>query len=208
MTCCQNWGHTREVICSVVPLKLIGLHPSPSRSPKSNVWVSNVPYYHVHVPTNVCFLLFAYCHYVLCHYMLFVNFLIPLFMLLRSPNALEWSQFLLCFSMNYRDFLGEIETDNFTVSNNESYDFWIFTVWDYFFLLYFMNSRLKVLPKMFKCSLLVWNYGDDVNVPRSNRWRHFLCWRNSAVAYVTKTCCRSFRLLIMVVIYQIVNLDK
>ena len=31
---------------------------------------------------------------------------------------------------------------------------------------------------------------------------------NSAVAYVTKICSRSFRLLIRVVIYQIVHIDK
>ena len=30
----------------------------------------------------------------------------------------------------------------------------------------------------------------------------------SAVAYVTKTCSRSFRLLIRVIIYQIVHIDK
>ena len=30
----------------------------------------------------------------------------------------------------------------------------------------------------------------------------------SAVAYVTKTCSHSFRLLIRIVIYQIVHLDK
>ena len=49
----------------------------------------------------------------------------------------------------------------------------------YLFLLYLMNSRLKVLPKRFKYSIRVWNYGDDVNVPRSNRWRHVLCWRKA-----------------------------
>ena len=30
----------------------------------------------------------------------------------------------------------------------------------------------------------------------------------SAVAYVTKTCSRSFRLLIRVVVYQIVHIEK
>ena len=33
------------------------------------------------------------------------------------------------------------------LSNSENTT-WIFTVWDYFFLLYLMNSRLKVLPKL------------------------------------------------------------
>ena len=42
-----------------------------------------------------------------------------------------------------------------------------------------MKSRLNVLPKMFKCSIRVWNNGDDFNIPRSNRWRHLLCWRNA-----------------------------
>ena len=41
-----------------------------------------------------------------------------------------------------------------------------------------MNSRLKDLPKTFKCSILVWNYSYDVTVPRSNRWRHLKCWPN------------------------------
>ena len=33
-------------------------------------------------------------------------------------------------------FLGEFETNNFTVSNNENTT-WIFTVWDYFFSLFY-----------------------------------------------------------------------
>ena len=45
-------------------------------------------------------------------------------------------------------------------------------------------SRLKVLSKRFKCSILVWNYSDDVNVLRSNRWHHLLCWCN-AILYAT-----------------------
>ena len=32
-----------------------------------------------------------------------------------------------------------------------------------------MNSGLKFLPKGLKCSILVWNYGENVNVPRWNR---------------------------------------
>ena len=59
-----------------------------------------------------------------------------------------------------------------------NYNFWIFTVLVFFVLLYFMNSLLKVLPKRFKCSILVWNYGDDVNILWSNRWHLLLCWRN------------------------------
>ena len=41
-----------------------------------------------------------------------------------------------------------------------------------------MNSWLKVLPKRFKCSILVWNYSDNLNVPWSNHWSHLLCWRH------------------------------
>ena len=43
----------------------------------------------------------------------------------------------------------------------------------------FMNSGLKVLPKRLKCSILVWNYSEDVNVLRWNRWRHLLRWHNA-----------------------------
>ena len=43
----------------------------------------------------------------------------------------------------------------------------------------FMNSGLKVLPKRLKCSIIVWNYGEDVNVLRWNRWRHLLRWHNA-----------------------------
>ena len=32
-----------------------------------------------------------------------------------------------------------------------------------------MYSGLKLLPKSLKCSILVWNYGEDINVPRWNR---------------------------------------
>ena len=53
------------------------------------------------------------------------------------------------------------------------------------YILCFINSRLKVLPKMFKCTILVWNYGDDVNVPQSNRWRHLLCGCNAFSAQLT-----------------------
>ena len=33
----------------------------------------------------------------------------------------------------------------------------------------FMNSGLKALLKYLKCSIFVFNYGEDVNVPRWNR---------------------------------------
>ena len=36
--------------------------------------------------------------------------------------------------------------------------------------------------KRLKCSILIWNYGKDVNVPRSNRWRHLLRWPNAFAA--------------------------
>ena len=48
--------------------------------------------------------------------------------------------FLLWFSMKYRDFCVKSKP---IISK---YNFWIFTVSDYFFLLSFMKSRLKVLP--------------------------------------------------------------
>ena len=41
-------------------------------------------------------------------------------------------------------FIGEIRTKNFTVSNNENYDFRIFIVWDSFFPVeYPMNSESR-----------------------------------------------------------------
>ena len=88
-----------------------------------------------------------------------------------ARNYVLMYQFLLCFSMWVRS--------KPIISLFQTNDFSSFTVWDYFFLLYFMNYRLKVLPKMLKCSILVWNYGDDVHVPRSNRRRHLFCWRNA-----------------------------
>ena len=40
-----------------------------------------------------------------------------------------------------------------------------------------MNSRLNVL--CLKCSIFVWNYDEDVNIPQSNYWRPLLRWRNT-----------------------------
>ena len=83
--------------------------------------------------------------------------------------------FLVCFPMKYWDFsvksksilplvvTSEITIFIFTVSKNGL----------------FMNSELKILPKGLKCSKLVWNYGEDVNFPWSNHWRHLLCWSNA-----------------------------
>ena len=42
--------------------------------------------------------------------------------------------FLLCFSTNNREF----SVKSKPIFNVSIYDFWIFTVWDYFFLLYFI----------------------------------------------------------------------
>ena len=87
--------------------------------------------------------------------------------------------FLLCFSMKYRDFsvkskpiISLLQTMKIRLLDFHCLGL---HVW----LLYFMNSRLKVLPKRFQYSILVWNYGDDVNVPRSNRWHNLLCLRNA-----------------------------
>ena len=63
-------------------------------------------------------------------------------------------QFLICFLMKYRDF---------SVKINSERTIFIFTV----------------CPKGLKCSILVWNYGEDVNILRSNLWRHLLRWCNA-----------------------------
>ena len=72
--------------------------------------------------------------------------------------------FLICFPMKYWDFsvkskpilpllvTSEITIFIFTVSKNGL----------------FMNSWLKVLPEGLKCSILVRNYGEDINVPRTS----------------------------------------
>ena len=85
------------------------------------------------------------------------------------------NHFLICFPMKYWDFwvksksvlplvvTSEITIFIFTVSKNGL----------------FMNSVLKVLLKGLKCSILVRTYGEDINVPRWNCWRHLLCWRNA-----------------------------
>ena len=91
------------------------------------------------------------------------------------PTHYDVILFLICFPMKYWDFsvksrsklplvvTSEITIFIFTVSKNGL----------------FINFGLKVLPKGLRCSILVWNYGDDVNVPRWNRWRHLLRWRNA-----------------------------
>ena len=35
-------------------------------------------------------------------------------------------------------------------------------------------SAKSLAKKVLKCSILVWNFGEAINVPRSNRWRHLL----------------------------------
>ena len=91
--------------------------------------------------------------------------------IMTTSDIVLWQQtFLLCFSMKMR-FL-EIKTDNFTTT----------------------NSRLKVLPKRFKCSTLVWN-NDDFNIQQSKSWRHLLCWRSAFSARdvrQTTTDCGNF----------------
>ena len=42
---------------------------------------------------------------------------------------------------------------------------------------------LKSCPKGLKCSILVSNYDEDVNVSRWNRWHHLLHWRNAFSAH-------------------------
>ena len=74
-------------------------------------------------------------------------------------------QFLICFQMKYRDFSVKI--------NSESTIF-IFTVYKKRAFYEFSTC-----PKGLKCSILVWNYGEDVNVLRSNWWHHLLRWRNA-----------------------------
>ena len=68
----------------------------------------------------------------------------------------------MCYSINFMHvrfgFLSKKLTSKHLMQNDvkidvlrscttSSYDFWIFTVWDYFFLSHLINSRLKVLPK-------------------------------------------------------------
>ena len=62
--------------------------------------------------------------------------------------------FFLSFSMNYRDFSVKSKSiiSLFQTMKIRLMDFHCLGL---FFLLYFMNSRLKVLPKRFKCSILV-----------------------------------------------------
>ena len=62
------------------------------------------------------------------------------------------SIFFHCFSMNYRVFSLKSKP---IISLFQIMKIMTFGFWDYFFLLYFMNYLLKVLPKRFKCSILV-----------------------------------------------------
>ena len=79
------------------------------------------------------------------------------------------------FSMNDRDFSVKSKPiHNFIVLNNENTTLFGTT----FFSSILLIRGLKVLPKRFKCNMLVWNYGDGVNVPLSNCWLT-LCWRNA-----------------------------
>ena len=87
----------------------------------------------------------------------------------------------------------EIRRTSLYPVNNENTTFAFSLFGTTFFLLYFMNSRIKVLPKWFKCSIHVWNYGDDVNVPRSNRWGHLLCRRNAFSARDGREGCHWLR---------------
>ena len=109
---------------------------------------------------------------------------------------------LLCFSMNERDFSVKLKP-KISLFQTMKIRLLDFRVGDYFFHLCFMNSWLKVLPKRLKCSIFVWNYGDDVNIPRSNRWHHLLCWSNAFSAYHVRwavTDCRIFSCLFMVLL--------
>ena len=67
-----------------------------------------------------------------------------------SYDCFELDFFLLCFSMNYRDF-----TDNVTVSNNENmhFEFSLFAGLLFYTLFYVFSD--KGLPKKFKYSVLV-----------------------------------------------------
>ena len=71
--------------------------------------------------------------------------------------------------MKYRDFSVKINSEStifiFTVCKKKQafYEF----------------SKKSLAQKGLKCSILVWNYGEYVNVLRSNWWRHLLRWRNA-----------------------------
>ena len=67
--------------------------------------------------------------------------------------------------MKYKDFSVKI--------NSESTIF-IFTVYKKRTFYEFSTC-----PKGLKCNILVWNYGEDVTVLRSNWWHHLLRWRNA-----------------------------
>ena len=88
---------------------------------------------------------------------------------------ITWVKFIICFPMKYCDFSVKSKSILPLVVTSEIMIF-IFTVSKNGL---FMSSGLKVLAKGVKYSILVWNYGEDVNVPRWNCWRHLLRWHNA-----------------------------
>ena len=108
-----------------------------------------------------------------------------------TPETVRWYQFLIWFPMKYWDFpvksksilplvvTREITIFIFTVSKNRTfYEFWV-----------------KSLGKGLKCTILVWNYSEDINVPRWNRWRHLLRWPNAFSARdIRRTITAAFSL--------------
>ena len=85
------------------------------------------------------------------------------------------SAFLLCFSMNYRDFSVKMIILLFQIVKILLLDFHCLGL---LFSPLFYEFSDESLTHRFIFRVLVWNYGNGVNVPRSNCWRHLLCWHN------------------------------
>ena len=69
--------------------------------------------------------------------------------LIRLPDTFarcNTSIFLYAFSMNSKPIISQFQSMKIRLSNGHC-------LWLFFFHLYFMNSRLKVLPKRSKCSI-------------------------------------------------------
>ena len=99
------------------------------------------------------------------------------------PRELFWLQFLAHLSQRLTRWAYSIPMVRRPSVECRLPHFQTWIYYDFFFTVskneLFMNSGLKVLPKSLKCSILVWNYGEDVSVPQWSRWCHLLRWRKA-----------------------------
>ena len=98
-----------------------------------------------------------------------------------SLLACDKGHFLMLFKYQIQGFLDEIETGNFTISNNEITTFGFSRCWTTSFLQieFLINSMSKSsLKGLWHSNVTCLKFCEDVNGPRSNPWRHLLHWRN------------------------------